>query len=222
MADSVQTSTEYKKKLLLHSCCGPCSTAVLERLTDDYDVTVLYYNPNITEAEEYGHRLAEQKRFLKEREAGDGIHVALIEGDYDPAVFFKAAEGLEKEPEGGKRCRKCFEFRLRETALYAAEHGFDCFDTTMSVSPYKNYKVICELGEALAAEYGVEFLAGNYKKKDGYHRSIELSREYGLYRQDYCGCLFSKIEAEEKRAAKLAAEAGDPALKAGPAGEVRP
>ena len=202
MAETKESPKAKKKRLLLHSCCGPCSTAVLERLTEDWDVTVYYYNPNITEAEEYAHRLAEQKRFLEERRGRDGIRVELIEGRYDPSLFFEAARGLEKEPEGGARCRKCFEFRMREAARLARELGFDAFDTTMSVSPYKNYNVISELGEALSREFGVEFLSGNYKKKDGYHRSIELSREYGLYRQDYCGCIFSKLEAEEKRRAK--------------------
>ncbi len=207
MAENTIETIEYgeavapKRKLLLHSCCGPCSTAVLERL-EEFDVTILYFNPNITEPEEYEHRLSEQKRFLSESEAAGRPHVELIEGRFDPGEFFEAAKGLEKEPEGGERCRKCFELRLRETARMAAEQGFDCFDTTMSVSPYKNYDVICQLGRALEKEYGIEFLAGNYKKKDGYHRSILLSKEYSLYRQDYCGCIFSKLEAEERRRAK--------------------
>ncbi|MBR0130178.1 MAG: epoxyqueuosine reductase QueH [Firmicutes bacterium] len=196
--DTIENDDSQKKSLLLHSCCGPCSTAVLERL-EAFRVRILYYNPNITDPKEYALRLSEQKRFLKESEEAGRPHVELTEGGYDPQVFFEFVKGLEQEPEGGARCRKCFELRLRETARMASELGFDCFDTTMSVSPYKNYDVICQLGRELEKEYGVEFLAGNYKKKDGYHRSILLSKEYGLYRQDYCGCVYSRLEAEAKR-----------------------
>ena len=183
-----------KKKLLLHSCCGPCSTAVIERLveTGEYDITVFYYNPNITDADEYGLRKREQMRFLGEFSVEHDLNLGFIEGDWDPAVFFEAAKGLEDEPEGGARCRECFVLRLEAAARLAKEGGYDCFDTTLTVSPYKNYDVISAVGAELAAKYGVEYLSGNYKKKDGYNRSIELSKAYGLYRQHYCGCIYSK------------------------------
>ena len=174
------------KKLLLHSCCGPCSSAVIERLIGDYDVTVLYFNPNITDEPEYARRLSEQKRLLSEAYPD----LRLIEGDYDPQRFFTAAEGLEAEPEGGARCRECFKLRLSETARLAKEGGYDCFDTTLTVSPHKNYDVISDVGKALQTELGIEYLGGNYKKQDGYKRSVELSVQYGLYRQNYCGCEF--------------------------------
>ena len=193
-------TVDDKKKLLLHSCCGPCSTAVIERLLPDYDITVFYYNPNITGAEEYAHRLAEQKRFIKEYSEKTGAKIAFIEGRYEPSEFFDAVKGLEGEPEGGARCRECFRLRLAETAKAAGGLGYDCFDTTLSVSPYKNYNVIsavaAEVLEELGpAAYGAVCLSGNYKKKEGYKRSIELAREYGLYRQHFCGCCFSEAEA---------------------------
>ena len=181
-----------KKTIHLHSCCGPCSTAVVERLAADYSITIFYYNPNITDEEEYNLRLSEQKRFLRELEERTGIRAELIEGPYDRDGWLEAVRGLEGEPEGGARCRRCFELRLSETARAAAELGYDCFDSTLSVSPHKNYDVIKEAGDAAGRRFGVSFEGGNYKKKDGYKRSIELSREYGLYRQDYCGCVYSK------------------------------
>ena len=186
-----------KKKLLLHSCCGPCSTAVIERLigTGEYDITVFYYNPNITDPEEYAHRRSEQIRFLNEFLAATGKAIDYIDGDYDPAVFFDCSRGLEGEKEGGKRCDACFRLRLGAAAELAAKKGFDCFDTTLTVSPYKNYELISSIGRELSEEYGIEYLSGNYKKKDGYRRSVELSNEYGLYRQHYCGCEFSRREA---------------------------
>ena len=194
---------ESKKTMLLHACCGPCSSACLERLSPDHDVTVFYFNPNITDGKEYRLREEELKRFLAEWRPDIGFEA----GRYDPQEYYTCVKGLEQEPEGGERCRACFLLRLEETAKTAKEQGFDCFDTTLTVSPYKNYGVIAEIGRALAEKYGVEYAAGNYKKKDGYHRSIELSRQYGLYRQDYCGCEFSKAEAEQRRAAKRAEEA---------------
>ena len=196
-----------KKKLLLHSCCGPCSTAVIERLLDtgEYDITVFYYNPNITDEKEYELRKSEEIRFLEEYSQARGVQLGFIEGDYDTRCFYAAAEGLEMEREGGKRCAKCFELRLRRTAALAKEQGYECFDTTLTVSPYKNYDVISGIASALSDEYGVEYLSGNYKKKDGYRRSIELSKQYGLYRQHYCGCGYSKAGSEEA-AARRAAE----------------
>ncbi len=186
-----------KKRILLHSCCGPCSSAVIERLAPDHEITVLYFNPNITDEEEYGKRLEEQKRFLRDFGENTGVHVELIEGRYEPGEFFEAAKGLENEPERGLRCTECFKLRLGETARLAKELGFDSFDSTLSVSSYKNYEQIRAVGEELAKEWSVPYEAGNYKKKDGYHRSIELSREYGLYRQDYCGCVFSRRDRYE-------------------------
>lgn len=190
-----------KKKLLLHSCCGPCSTAVIERLLENggYDISVFYCNPNITDDAEYLHRKSEQIRLLEELNK-QGAEVSFIDADYDPENFLAAVKGLEEEPEGGARCSVCFELRLRRTAQYAEEHGFDCFDTTLTVSPYKNYDVISSIGRRVSEETGVEYLSGNYKKKDGYKRSVELSNKYGLYRQHFCGCEFSGAQAERQRA----------------------
>ena len=183
-----------KKTMLLHSCCGPCSSAVIERLLPDYDVTVLYYNPNITDEEEYLHRLSEQKRLIEEAYPG----VKLICGNYDPQRWLEAVRGLENEPEGGARCSVCFKLRLEETAREAKERGFDCFDTTLTVSPHKNYEVISAIAGHISDELGIAYEAGNYKKKDGFKRSIELSREYGLYRQDFCGCEFSRWHPKDE------------------------
>ena len=189
-----------QKKLLLHSCCGPCSTAVIERLLEsgEYAITVYYYNPNITDPAEYELRKSEQKRFLSEYCAEKGIEIGFIEGAYEPQLFLDAAKGMEDIPEGGDRCRMCFRMRLSSAARLAKEGGFGCFDTTLSVSPYKNYDNICEIGRELGSQLGIEFLAGNYKKKDGYRRSVELSKQYGLYRQHYCGCEFSKKQADRQ------------------------
>lgn len=185
-----------KKRILLHSCCGPCSSAVIERLAEDYEITILFFNPNITEPEEYTKRLEEEKRFLAEFEKDTGVHCGLIEGRYDPAEFFAAAKGFEKEPEGGLRCVRCFALRMGEAARVAKEQGFECFDSTLSVSSHKNYDLLKAAGEAASLETGVPYEAGNYKKKNGYFRSIELSRQYGLYRQNYCGCIYSRRDAE--------------------------
>ena len=183
-----------QKRILLHSCCGPCSTAVIHRLIPDYSVTVFFYNPNITDPAEYDLRRSEQLRFLKEFSEREGVRIGWIEGPYDPDVYYSAVHGLEQEPEGGARCRRCFELRLQETARLAAEKGFDCFDTTLTVSPHKNADVILALGKASAQERQVAYQAGNYKKADGYKQSLDLSRQYGLYRQNYCGCCFSRRE----------------------------
>ncbi|MBQ1525119.1 MAG: epoxyqueuosine reductase QueH [Firmicutes bacterium] len=193
------TEAAGKKRILLHSCCGPCSSAVIERLSPDHSITVLYYDPNITDEDEYRKRLEEERRFLASYEERTGVHVDLIEGRYDPSEFFEAARGLENEPEKGRRCLECFRLRLGETARLAKELGFESFDSTLSVSSYKDYGQISAAGNEMAERYGVEYEAGNYKKKDGYHRSIELSEEYGLYRQDYCGCIFSKRDRDRRR-----------------------
>lgn len=191
------------KKLLLHSCCAPCSSYVLEYLRQYFEITVLYYNPNITEREEYEKRAAEQKRLIQEMneeaDEGCGNYILAEEGRYDPERFFSAAKGLELAPEGGERCFKCYEIRLRETARIAREQGFDYFTTTLTISPLKNADKLNEIGNRLAEEYGVAFLPSDFKKKNGYKRSVELSLKYGLYRQDYCGCVFSKAERERSK-----------------------
>lgn len=174
-------------RLLLHSCCAPCSSACLERLKDKFDVTVLYYNPNIDDESEYEKRKAEQIRFL--RETG---WAKILDCDHDKAAFEIIALGLENEPERGKRCYLCYELRLRKTAEIAAKEGFEWFCTTLSLSPYKNAEWLNEIGARVGEEYGVKFLPSDFKKKGGYHRSIELSSEHGLYRQDFCGCKYSR------------------------------
>jgi len=181
-----------KPKLLLHSCCGPCSTAVIEKLLDDYEITVFYFNPSIFPEEEYFHRKEEQKRFINELTNKTNMHIGFIEGDYNHQDFLDIAKGFEECQEGMDRCQRCFEQRLETTAKLAKENAFDYFDTTLSVSPHKNYDNISRIGKAAEEKFDVKYLAGNYKKQDGYKRSIELSREYGLYRQNYCGCEFSK------------------------------
>lgn len=174
------------KKMLLHSCCGPCSTQVIDVLKNDYDLTIFYFNPNIYPNEEYLKRLEEQKRYAKI------VGVEVIEGDYNEKSFLEDIKGLELEPEGGLRCSKCFEYRLRQTAKLAKEKNFDIFSTTLTVSPHKNSKIINEIGEKISQEEGIEYFAGDFKKKDGYKKSIEFSKQYNLYRQNYCGCRFSK------------------------------
>ena len=198
---------QQKKKLLLHACCGPCSSACLERLSPDWDITVFYYNPNITDRAEYEARERELASFLSRWQPADAqAPVAHLSGSYDVQDYYSCVAGLEQEPEGGERCRSCFALRLAKTAERAKELGFDAFDTTLTISPHKNYRTIAEIGEALAAEYGIDYLAGDYKRQDGYRRSVALSKEYGLYRQDYCGCEFSKAEAEQRRALRQGGE----------------
>ncbi len=176
--------------LLLHSCCGPCSSAVLERLRDHFRVTVLYYNPNIEPEEEYLHRRAEQQRLL-EVLGGD---TGWMECAYDHEAFDAFAPGMAGEPEGGKRCLACFALRLNRTAEAAKENGFEYFTTTLSVSPHKNAENVNRAGEEAARRFGVRYLYADFKKKNGYLRSLQLSAEYGLYRQNYCGCRYSKQE----------------------------
>ena len=176
--------------LLLHSCCAPCSSYVLEYLSEYFEITVFYYNPNISSDEEYKKRVAEQIRFIKEFDTPNKVE--FIEGDYEPDVFFKEVKGLEKEPEGGKRCFKCYELRLRKTAELAKAEAYDYFTTTLTISPLKNSVKLNEIGLKLQEEYGVNYLLSDFKKQEGYKRSIELSKEYGLYRQNYCGCVYSR------------------------------
>ncbi len=202
----IVSEKKEKPSLLLHSCCGPCSTAVIERLYDDYKITVFYFNPNITDEEEYQLRKGAQRDFIQsfneEHKGGDRID--LIEGDHDPEVFFRAAKGLEDEPEGGARCAVCFRLRLAETAALADEKGFQLFATTLTVSPHKDYSVISGIGKELEAVHKADFLDMDFKKKAGFQRSIELSKRYGLYRQDHCGCSFARKAQEKYRKQTIA------------------
>ena len=192
--------TGTKPKLLLHSCCAPCSSAILEFLQNYFDITVYFYNPNITFEEEYYKRLNEQREYHEKR----GYSIKVIEGKYDPREdFFKQVKGLEDRKEGGERCFKCYTLRMEATAQKAKELGFDYFSTVLSISPLKNAQWINEIGEELSEKYGIKFLNGDFKKKNRYLRSTEISREYELYRQDYCGCVFSKLEREAKEKEKL-------------------
>lgn len=183
-------------RLLLHSCCAPCSSYVLEYLSDYFEITVFYYNPNISPAEEYEKRAAEQQHLIRELPAKHPIH--LVVGAYEPERFYAVSRGLEQVPEGGERCFRCFRLRLEEAAKMAAEGGFDYFATTLTISPLKNAQKLNEIGEELSELYKVEHLPSDFKKKNGYKRSVELSALYGLYRQNYCGCVFSKRDAEER------------------------
>ena len=179
-------SFEERKRLLLHSCCAPCSTACLERLINHFDVTVFYYNPNIDTKEEFTKRANEQRKYCEK------IGVGFVLGAYDKEVFLSSSTGLESEKEGGLRCEKCFDLRLKKTATYAKENGFDLFASTLTVSPLKNSDLINQVGFNVEKEIGVEYLPSDFKKKDGYKRSIILSNENQMYRQNYCGCEFSK------------------------------
>ena len=185
-----------KPRLLMQACCAPCSSYVLEYIAAEFDLTVFFYNPNISPKSEFTLRLTELERFIAD--AGYSF-VKLESPEYDAEEFFSVVRGMEDLPEGGERCRKCYELRLRRTAKAARDGGFDYFCTTLSISPHKNAQWINEIGKALEAEYGVKWLWSDFKKKNGYKRSIELSHEYGLYRQDWCGCIYSKIEAEKRR-----------------------
>lgn len=181
--------------LLLHSCCAPCSSACLEYLNGNFKMSVFYYNPNISPKAEFEKRLSEEKRLLSEMPLDEKTEV--LEGEYNYDEFLEIAKGLEDIPEGGERCFRCYKLRLEKTAALAKEKGFDYFCTTLSVSPLKNSQKINEIGMELAEKYGVKWLPSDFKKKEGYKRSIELSRQYGLYRQNFCGCVFSKKEGTE-------------------------
>lgn len=176
--------------LLLHSCCAPCSSYVLEYLSEYFDITIFYYNPNISPEQEFFKRVGEQKRLITEMPLKR--EVKFIEGAYEPSRFFELAKGLEDIPEGGERCFKCYRLRLEKTAKAAKGGGFDYFTTTLSISPHKNAQVLNEIGAELSEKYGIAYLFSDFKKRNGYKRSCELSAEYGLYRQNYCGCVYSK------------------------------
>lgn len=185
-----------KKSLLLHSCCAPCSSAVLEKLQEIFEITVFFYNPNISESEEYRKRVEEQKRLiLAFNQKNPAYPIKILEGNYEPQEFYDIAKGLETCPEGGERCFRCYALRLEKTAEVAKEGKYDYFTTTLTISPLKNAAKLNEIGEEMAGKYGTAFLPSDFKKKEGYKRSIELSKEYDLYRQNFCGCAFSKAES---------------------------
>lgn len=186
-------------RLFLHSCCAPCSSYVLEYLSEYFSITVFYYNPNIYPDEEYWKRVQEQKEFIARFPASHPIE--FMEGRFEKEKFYQMARGLEEVPEGGERCFKCYELRLREAAEYARQLHMDYFTTTLSISPMKNAEKLNEIGKKLEKEYGVTYLVSDFKKRNGYKRSVELSKEYGMYRQDYCGCVFSMRERESQRKA---------------------
>jgi len=178
--------------LLLHSCCAPCSSYVLEYLTQFFHITIYYYNPNISGEEEYLRRMEEQQRLIRDLPVKNPIH--FLQGNYEPDRFYQLAKGLEQSPEGGERCFRCYELRLEGTAILAKKQGFDYFTTTLSISPHKNAAKLNEIGELLSKKYTTPYLYADFKKKNGYKRSIELSKDYQLYRQDYCGCIYSKTD----------------------------
>lgn len=203
-------------RLFLHSCCAPCSSCVMEYLRNYFSMTVFYYNPNISYLEEYRRRVEEQKRLIRlYNKQGIGYPISVVEGDYEPDLFYDRTKGMEDCPEGGERCFACYRLRLQETARRAAEgvverealssvelgsakadvgNKYDYFTTTLTISPLKNAVKLNEIGEELSRQYGVRWLPSDFKKKNGYQRSVQLSKEYGLYRQDYCGCAYSRAE----------------------------
>lgn len=199
MISGIQTG---HRRLLLHSCCAPCSSYVLMYLRKYFEITVYYYNPNISFEEEYKRRVAEQKRLiarLNEEQADGTYSISYVDGAFEPERFYEIAKGLEHVKEGGERCFLCYELRLRKTAEYARDQQYDYFTTTLSISPLKNASMLNEIGSRLEKEYGIRYLLSDFKKKDGYKQSVELSKQYDLYRQDYCGCIYSKQEREEMR-----------------------
>ena len=212
LEEVIKQEKNNRKKLLLHSCCAPCSSYVLEYLREYFDITVFFYNPNISNAVEYEKRLQEEKRLIeaynKQVESGNFENmnstenasiIKILDIGYEPSEFFEAVKGYEQCKEGGERCYKCFELRLGKSARIAKEGGFDCFTTTLTISPLKNADWLNEIGRLEGEKEGVLFLPSDFKKKDGYKRSIQLSKDFELYRQDFCGCGFSKAEMEERR-----------------------
>lgn len=195
-AERAPASGGRAPRLFLHSCCAPCSSYVLEYLCRYFYITVFYFNPNISPSKEYGKRVEEQKRLIETyNEERKGYPISVEEGEYKPERFFEMAEGLEDCPEGGERCEKCFRLRLEETARLASEGGYDYFATTLTVSPLKNARKLNEIGRAMSEKYGIAWLPSDFKKKEGYKRSVELSALYGLYRQNYCGCVYSRRDS---------------------------
>ena len=187
-------NNEVKPKLLLHACCGPCSSYVIEYLSKYFDITIYYYNPNTYPESEYIRRLDELNKFV----INFNDSVKVIEENYNSKEFYNSIRGLEHLGEKSKRCYKCYELRMNKTAIYAKENNYDYFTTTLSISPYKNAEWINEIGKKLEEEIGIKYLYSDFKKKNGYKRSLELSKEYKLYRQEYCGCVYSKEERLNK------------------------
>ena len=183
---------EVKPKLLLHACCGPCSSYVVEYLSKYFDITIYYYNPNTYPEEEFNRRLNELNKFIN----SFNNKIKVVEEKYNPIEFYNNIKGLEHLGEKSRRCYNCYKLRMNKAALYAKENNFDYFTTTLSISPYKNANWINEIGNKLENKIGIKYLYSDFKKKDGYKRSLELSKEYGLYRQEYCGCVYSKQERE--------------------------
>lgn len=197
--DSLLKQLESEQRvpsLLIHSCCAPCSSYVLEYLSQYFEITLFYYNPNIYPESEYTKRILEQQKLIQDMKFRHPV--SFVAGKYEKERFHAMAEGMENLKEGGARCMKCYELRLSEAARQAAAGGFDFFTTTLSISPMKNAQKLYEIGIRVGKEYGVEYLVSDFKKKNGYKRSIALSKEYGLYRQDYCGCEFSMRQGEEQ------------------------
>lgn len=190
LCENILNNIDEKKKLLLHSCCAPCSSYVISYLTNYFDITILYYNPNIFPYEEYIKRKNEQIKLIKEIKTKNNINI--LDCDYDNNLYNELIKGLEKEPERGSRCTVCYQMRIEKTAVLAKENNYDYFCTTLSVSPYKNSNLINEIGKELEKKYNIKWLYSDFKKKDGYKKSIELSKQYNLYRQNYCGCIYSK------------------------------
>ena len=199
LIERLQTENKVPR-LLLHSCCAPCSSYVLEYLSNYFEITVFYYNPNIFPESEYTKRILEQQMLIHDMK--HKYPVSFIAGNYDRERFFQIAEGLEHLPEGGERCFLCYEFRLEEAARIAREAGFDYFTTTLSISPLKNADKLNELGNKVGRKYNIKYLQSDFKKKNGYKRSVELSEEYGLYRQDYCGCEYSYRDRQKQKEGK--------------------
>lgn len=190
----IKSNGSKKPSLLLHACCAPCSSYVLEYLASHFNITLFFYNPNIYPEDEYKKRLDELKRLVREMK----LNIKVLEEHYVPDEFFEISKGLENIPEGGERCRKCYRLRLQKTAEAAKADRYDFFCTTLSISPHKNAEWINEIGNELSKDYGTAFLPNDFKKKNGYKRSIELSKKYNLYRQNFCGCIFSKASADKK------------------------
>ena len=193
--DKLISELDGTPRLLLHSCCAPCSSYTLEYLSNYFDITVYYFNPNISPKAEFDKRFAEQKRLIEQLPHKNPI--SLVEGEYNYDDFLQIAKGLEDVAEGGERCFRCYRMRLESTARLAKEQGYDYFCTTLSISPLKNSRKINEIGKETEEKYGVKWLSSDFKKREGYKRSIELSREYSLYRQNFCGCVFSKESRDE-------------------------
>ena len=190
--EQILNELKEKKKLLLHSCCGPCSSYVITYLTNYFDITVLYYNPNISPYEEYIKRKNEQIKIIELLNSKSKNNIDIMDCDYDNNLYEEKIKGLEMEPERGKRCEVCYKLRIEKTANIAKDNNYDYFCTTLSVSPYKNANLINKIGEEMEQKYKIKWLYSDFKKKDGYKKSIMLSQKYNLYRQNYCGCIYSK------------------------------